>query len=584
MGDGKRHSHMLRSALNRIFPFILWFPRLKKPVVLRADLMAGITVALVLIPQSMAYAQIAGLPVQYGLFAAFLAPALGALFGSSRQLMTGPVAMGSLMTAAAIQTYGGAALGSDEMVAFALAIAFVAGVFQILLGGLRLGVLVNFISHPVVLGFTNAAAIIIAASQAGKILGIEVDGDLTYHQKIWAIVKALPTGIHFPSFLMALLAFGIMIGLRAVRSRFPDVLAGVVVTTVLSYLTSYTGKVVGSISSGLPDFRVPVLDVLEFRLLVKIAVPIAVIGLIEALSVAKVMAFRTKQRINMNQEMIGQGIANTIGSLFQGYFVSGSFSRSAINLKAGARSGFSSVITTVVVGITLLRLTPLLHHIPQATLGAVIVMAVLGLVRIKPIVRAFRVHPYGCIVAAATFATTLLFAPDLERGVVTGVILSLGFYLYRTMKPRITILSRGLDGSFRDAETYGLETCEHIMIVRFDGQLYFGNSGYFEGRVLKRISEKPELKFMIIDAEGINQIDLTGDEMLLSLVRRLKKAGVQVMFSRVKKQIIDKISASGLVRMVGRENFFPRNDAAIEQAWELMEEGHALQCPLREVK
>ena len=566
----------------RLLPFMAWIGKCKDPKVLSADLIAGITVALVLVPQSMAYAQLAGLPPYYGLYASFLPGIVAALFGSSRQLATGPVAVVSLMTAAALEPL---ALTPELYVAYAIVLALMVGIFQLMLGVLRLGVLVDFLSHPVVIGFTNAAAIIIATSQLSKIFGVVVEKGEHHYDTIWRVIVAATSETHMLTLGMGLLAIAIMATMKKFTPKLPNVLVAVVITTILSAAMGFEeqgGKVVGVVPAGVTMPSVP--GGLSWDILVQLvttAVIISIIGFMEAISIAKAMAARTRQRLDPNQELIGQGFSNIVSGLFQGYAVSGSFSRSAVNINAGAITGFSAVVTGLAVGATLMFLTPLLYHLPQATLAAVIMMAVINLVKIEPIIYAWRVQPHDGIVAAVTFILTLIVAPHLETGIVTGVLLSLGLFLFRSMRPRISILSRDPDGTLRDAEVRKLATCDNISLIRFDGRLFFANTGYFNDTILDRVAKKPDLKFVIIDAEGINEIDATGEEMLHELERRLQSLGIELLFARAKKQIMDILKRTGFVEHVGKERFFRLRTHAFEYAWAKLGDDHAETCPLK---
>ncbi len=567
---------------SRLLPFRSWIGELGKPGILHADLIAGITVALVLVPQSMAYAQLAGLPAYYGLYASFLPGMVAALFGSSRQLATGPVAVVSLMTASALEPI---AQGNAELyIAYAVMLALMVGLFQMALGLLRLGVLVNFLSHPVVVGFTNAAAIIIGTSQLGKLFGVSVESaEHTYETVFNTVIEAFHNA-HFETMLMALFALGIMISLRRYLPKVPNVLTAVVVTTLISWAVGFEamgGKVVSSIPAGLPALALPEIDFQVMGQLLSVTVTIAVIGFMEAISIAKAMAARTRQRLDANQELVGQGLGNIVSSFSQGYAVSGSFSRSAVNIGAGARTGFSAVTTGAVVGITLLMLTPLLYHLPQATLAAVIIMAVINLVKVDPIKHAWKVQRHDAAVAVITFGLTIIWAPHLDKGIMVGVMLSLMLFLYRSMAPRVAVLSRDTDGTLRDADVRKLETCRNISLIRFDGPLYFANTGYFEDKVLERVALKPDLKFVIIDAEGINEIDATGEEMLHHLVHRLKQVGVELLIARAKKQLWDTFERTKLMEKLGRDHVFALRTQAFNYAWDRLGDNHAETCPLR---
>ena len=569
----------------RLFPCLCWIGELKKREVLQADLIAGITVALVLVPQSMAYAQLAGLPPYYGLYASFLPGIVAALFGSSRQLATGPVAVVSLMTASALEPIAGA--NPELYLAYAIMLALMVGIFQIGLGLLRLGVLVNFLSHPVVVGFTNAAAIIIGTSQLGKLFGVSVERAAHTYETVFNTIVEAFSSTHMETMLMAIVALAIMIVMKRWLPRAPNVLTAVVITTLISRLVGFEqlgGAVVGTIPKGLPAMAMPELDFQIMGQLLSVTVAIAIIGFMEAISIAKAMAARTRQRLDANQELVGQGLGNIASSLSQGYAVSGSFSRSAVNISAGARTGFSAVVTGVVVGITLLWLTPLLYHLPQATLAAVIIMAVINLVKIEPIKHAWKVQRHDATVSVVTFALTIIWAPHLDKGIMVGVLLSLMLFLYRSMAPRVAVLSRDPDGTLRDAEVRKLETCRNISLIRFDGSLYFANTGYFEDKILERVALKPDLQFVIIDAEGINEIDATGEEMLSQLIERLKEAGVELLVARAKKQLWDAFDRTGLMDILGREHMFALRTQAFKYAWDKLGDNHAETCPLRVAK
>ncbi|MGB5397621.1 MAG: sulfate permease [Gammaproteobacteria bacterium] len=569
----------------RLLPFLRWVGECSDRKVLRADIIAGITVALVLVPQSMAYAQLAGLPPYFGLYASFLPGIVAALFGSSRQLSTGPVAVVSLMTAAALEPL---ALTPETYVAYAIALAIMVGVFQMALGLLRLGVLVDFLSHPVVIGFTNAAAIIIGTSQLSKLFGVVVDKADHHYETIWRVALAATTDTHMLTFVMGLLALGIMIVMRKFTPQAPNVLVAVCVTTLIAWWTDFEkngGSVVGVVPEGLTMPELPTgLNTQVLTQLASTAVIISIVGFMEAISIAKAMAARTRQKLDANQELIGQGMGNIVSGLFQGYAVSGSFSRSAVNINAGAVTGFSAVVTGLVVGATLLWLTPLLHHLPQATLAAVIMMAVVNLIKVQPIISAWRVQPHDGMVAIVTFILTLIVAPHLETGIVVGVVLSLGLFLFRTMRPRISILSRDPDGTLRDAKVRRLHTCENISVIRFDGPMYFANTGYFVDTVLEGVARKPALKFVIIDAEGINEVDATGEEMLHELATRLESLGIELLFARAKKQITDILLRTGFMESHGKERFFRLRTQAFNYAWDKLGDNHAETCPLRVAK
>ena len=554
--------------LRKVFPFLDWF-REMTPETIRVDFISGLTVALVLVPQSMAYAQLAGLPPYYGLYASFLPPMIAAIFGSSRQLATGPVAVVSLMTAASLDPL--ATAGSEGFLAYATLLAIMIGIFQMALGILRLGVLVDFLSHPVVVGFTNAGAIIIGTSQLGKLFGVTAEKADYHYESVYNIVLAAGVEMHWPTLWMAVISIATMLALRKWRPTLPNVLIAVIVTTLLSYFTGFAGMggaIVGDIPKGLPGISLPTFNMEIILELATSAVVISLIGFMEAISIAKAMAARTRQRLDANQELFGQGLSNIFSGLFSGYAVSGSFSRSAVNIGAGARTGFSSIVTGLVVGITLLFLTPLLYHLPQATLASIIIMAVIGLVKIKPIVHAWRAEKHDGIVAVITFLLTLMMAPHLDQGILVGVVLSMGLFIYRTMRPRFAKVARYHDGTFRDLKIHPeLRTCPHIAVIRFDMSLYYANAGYFETKVLQVFADYPNAKFIILDAEGINMLDSTGEMVLIQLRDRLAAAGVTFLVARMKRQFMQSMRKTGAIEIMGGESFFSRLTFALAYAW-----------------
>ena len=702
--------------LARFFPFLCWFKNYDLAS-FRIDAISGLTVALVLIPQSMAYAQLAGLPAYYGLYASFLPPMLAALFGSSRQLATGPVAVVSLMTAASLEPL--ATAGSEAYIAYAILLAVMVGVFQFSLGALRLGLVVNFLSHPVVNGFTNAAALIIASSQLSKIFGVYVDKGGHHYETIIRVIEAAMSNTHWPTFFMGALAFGIMYGLKRFDPRFPYVLVAVVVTTLLSWgfgfqhnykapisaiesprarkmvreykatfneiaklaskrteisqqilqakenpgehhfqtvnlkhelalkdlrsevlkekshmyrkelralkfsaakdeqgglrfylkedipqgvqvdgrtwrmavgekpldesslLLKGGGSVLGEIPGGLPEFSMPRVNGTLLLSLFPYAIIISLLGFMEAISIAKAMAARTGQRLDPNQELIGQGLANILGAFGKSYPVSGSFSRSAINLQAGAATGVSSVFTSLTVVLVLLFFTPILYHLPQSVLAAVIMMAVFGLINVSGLIHAWRAQWYDGAISIITFICTLAFAPHLDKGILTGVALSILVFLYKSMRPRIAILSRYQDGAYHDACTFNLKQCEHIAMVRFDGPLFFANATYLEDQVAKLRQTMPKLKHILVEASGIDDMDATGEEALSLIVDRIRSARYEISFTGLKKNVLDVMKRTFLYEKIGSEHIFPTQDVAIEsvykQAHRATEEE---ECPL----
>lgn len=568
--------------LGNFTPFTAWIRELGDKQVLKADIVAGGTVALVLVPQSLAYANLAGLPASAGLYASFLPVAIAAFFGSSRQLATGPVAVVSLLTASALAPL--AVSGTEEYIAYATLLALMVGVFQLALGFFRLGIMVAFLSHPVVIGFTNAAAIVIATSQLGKIFGVSVEPGQYHFVTVWKTVEMALTDTHWPTLVMAALAFSLMLFVKRNMPKVPFVMVAVALTIVLSWGLRYGGHggaIVGEIPSDLPGLHLPpVMDIEAMAQMLIIAVAISLIGFLEAVSVSKAVATQTRQRLNSDQELIGQGLSNVASSLFQGYAVSGSFSRTAVNHEAGARTGFSSVVTALLVATALLFFTPLLYHLPQATLAAVIMMAVINLLQFKPIVHSWRALRHDGWVAIFTFVMTLGYAPHFEISIIIGILLSLGLYVYRTMHPHIFVMSRDPSGDLQDAGTKILQLCPKIVLLRFEGALFFVNTNYFEERVFERTSSMPDLRFIIIDTVAISEIDATGEHSLRELTRQLVESGIHVLFARAPAPIMGTFRRTGFASDQWADQFFDTIDGALKYAWNaLKKEGGECSTP-----
>lgn len=549
--------------LKKIFPFLAW-PAVT-PRSLADDILAGGTVALVAIPQSLAYAQLAGVPTYYGLYAALIPSVVGVLFGSSPQLSTGPVAMTSLLTAASITPL--VTPGTDIFYAYAILLALVSGLFQLAFGLLRMGVLLNFLSHPVLMGFINAAAIIIALSQLSPLVGISTGQTEHLLLDAWHVIGSLDR-MHELSLAFGVSAIFMLLAFRKLAPRLPGVLITVAVMTWASHAAEFAGvggRVVGAIPQGLPTFTFPRLDWAPIQDLLPAAFVIALISFMEAMSSGKVIAVKTRAKWDENQELIGQGLAKIAAAFSQSMPVSGSFSRSALNLEANARSGISSLVCAFFVLLTLLFLTPLLYHLPKPVLAAIIMMAVFNLINFKALLQAWRASRDDGIAALITFASTLLFAPNIQNGILTGIIISLSLFLYRRMRPRIVIVGLHPDGALRDAARFNLPPLpEQIGALRFDASLTFVNVAYFEDAVLKLERENQNLKYILVAAGSINDLDASGVEIISNLAKRLKQNGIILAVSGVKKQVTDVMDRTGLTQKIGGENIFSTDKIAID--------------------
>ena len=688
----------MQSLLQNLFPFLRWFPMTRDGV--RRDFVAGITVALVLIPQSMAYAQLAGLPVVYGLYASFVPVIVASLWGSSSQLHTGPVAMLSLMSAAALIPF--ASPGGASFIELSIMLALMVGVLRLALGLFRLGAIVNLLSSPVIVGFTNAAALIIGLSQLSKVIGVPFPRTDSYLADLWRVITQIPQ-LHPTTLLFGVGAWLLIAVMRRKMPSLPGVLIAVVLSTVISALIHYEdkvqvgpeqihdprlvaevtsfeavqqrvvkltdelselnrradeleqegglarieeaatlrahgvvlkkqlqllkaentrrrvalhamtltgvtgvdageghlqlyptgevpdglagtskvwrfsgvkedsqvvlsagGEVVGDIPQGLPSMRVPSIHWDLLLALLPAALVMALIGFMEATSISKAIATTTGERVDTSKELIGQGLANIAGSFFGSYTVSGSFSRSAVAARTGARTGLFAIISALAVVLVLLFFTPYLHHLPQAVLAVIVMMAVFSLIRLAPLVQAWKVDPVSALIGVITFVATLLMAPSIANGILLGVALTVLHYLIRIMRPRAEIVARKADGTLGGIRAHGLQPLSETFVpVRFDGSLTFINVAYFEDIVLEAHSEFPDARAILIVGSGVNEIDASGEEKVREVARRLREVGVTLTFSGLKHQVMRLFVQSGLVEELGPDAFFSDKETAL---------------------
>lgn len=545
--------------LRRLLPFLSWLPRINGGS-FRVDALAGLTVALIAIPQSLAYAQLAGLPPFYGLYAALLPTVVGALFGSSAQLSTGPVALTSLLTAASIADL--ATAGSEQYIVYAVTLALLSGIFQLAFGLLRLGVLMNLLSHPVLMGFVNAAAILISLSQIPPLFGAAPPATGHIVSDAWYVL-ADAGRTHGASLLFGISALALLIAFKRYAPKWPGVLITAAALTVASYFSGYAdagGRIVGDIPRGLPGFSLPPFDWDTWVRLLPAAFVVAVISFMEAMSSAKIAAVKTGRKWDENQELVGQGLAKIAAAVTHTMPVSGSFSRSALNLSADARTGLSSIVCAFCVLLTILFFTPLLKYLPLPVLAAIIIMALTNLINVRSLRTAWLSGRDDALAAALTFAATLVFAPQIQNGIFTGVLFSLGLFIYGRMRPSMTIIAPGQN----PAEPIPPGLRDSTGIVRFDASLVFVNVAYFERAVLRLAQDYPALRSLVLSFGAINDLDASGVEMLSSLVDEMRKKGVSVAFSGVKPHVRDVLERTGLADTIGPANFFASDAPALE--------------------
>ncbi|RMH01582.1 MAG: SulP family inorganic anion transporter [Aquificota bacterium] len=551
---------MIYSMLT-FLPFLGWFKNYTKRDFV-ADLIAGLTVAVVLVPQSMAYALIAGLPPVYGLYAAAIPPIIAALFGSSYHLATGPVAIVAFLTFTSLVSY--AKPGEPKFIELAILMAFLVGLFQFSIGFFRLGFIINFVSHAVILGFANAAAIIISTTQVPALLGIKVEQKELIFQNIYEILRNIHNTNPY-TLAIGLVSIALIVGLKRVHPYFPSALFTVVLFTGLSYLFSFEAygvKVVGEIPRGLPLPQFPSVDWDLFDRIVGKAVVVGVVGYMEAYAIAKLIASQSKQKIDTNQELIGQGLSNIIGSFFKSFPVSGSFSRSAVNFKAGAKTGLSNVISALFVIATLFIFAPLLYYLPRAVLSAIVISAVVGLIDPKKFLHTWKTNRYDGITALSTFALSFIMKPDYA--IFIGIFISLSLFLWRSLHPRMVRLARDpATRTFVNAQTYNIPTCPQMEVVRPEASIYYANVENIVESLQDVMEEKKALKHLIIDCESVNYMDGTAVEVLEGFIQESRKKGVNIAFVNLKAPVYETMKSSGLADLIGSENILPSKGYAV---------------------
>lgn len=573
----KKYIHKEVTTLQRFLPFLQWIHKLKDPKAVKKDIIAGITVALVLVPQSMAYAGLAWLPIEVGLYTAFIPVIIAGLFWSSSQMSTGPITIVSLMTATALAPI--AASGTEWYIIYASILAFMTGVFYMTLWFLRMWIIVDFLSHPVIIGFTNGVAILTIMSQVSKLFWVWVDKWSYFLEYVWNLIIAVFSWVHIPTLVVWVLSMIFLFVLTRFAPRIPRVLALLILSISLSYYfwfaENYWWIIIQTIPDNIPSFIFPFfnefswnLSLADYGQLIMYSMIIGLIAFTQTISVAKFVGYQTKSKIDANKELISQWLANISSSLFGWYGVWGSFSKTAVNMRNGATTGFSSVVTGLIVLMTILYLTPLLYHLPFATLAAIIIVAVMGLIKIRPIINAWKVEKHDAIIGIITFAGTLLFSPNLEKAIGLWVILSLALYIYRTMRPKIVEVSMYKDGQYRDCELFWLKTSKCVSLVRIDWDLYFANANYFENEVLTLVSEKSQLQVIIFDFGWINNIDTSGLQVLENLINNLQKMWIKIYMTNVRVRVTEKFHYTWFLETFWIKNIFTHTDDAVEHVIE----------------
>lgn len=523
--------------IKHILPAITWIQNYKKND-LSGDFSAGFIVAIMLIPQGMAYAMLAGLPPVIGLYASTIPLFIYALFGTSRQLAVGPVAIVSLLVLAGVSTL--AEPGSQEYISFVLLLMLMIGIIQFLMGIFRLGFLVNFLSHAVISGFTSAAAIIIGLSQLKNLLGIKL-ADSNVFILLWDAIQKF-SEINFITLIIGIVSIVLLVGIKRFIPKLPGplVIVGLSILTVYVFQLSANGvSIVGVVPQGFPSLSVPIFNLSSIYALLPIAIAISFISFMESIAMAKAIAAKEKYKITPNKELISLGLANVGGSFFAGYPVTGGFSRSAVNHQAGARTPLASIITAVLILLTLLFFTGFFYYLPHAVLAAIIMVAVYSLIDVNEVKHLFKVKKMDGWTWMITFITTLMIG--IEQGILFGVAFSLIVFIWRSAYPHVAELGYlKTEKVFRNTKRY-LEAIvdPEVLIFRIDASLYFANMTFLENKLYERVGEKPLTKWIVFDFSSVNSIDAVAIQSLEEMMESYKKGDIEFVFAGVKNIIMD---------------------------------------------
>jgi len=523
----------------------------------KGDLNAGVTVGIMLIPQGMAYAILAGLPPVYGLYASIVPLVIYALFGTSRQLAVGPVAMVSLLIVAGVGNF--TEVGSAQFIQLAILTALGVGIVQFLMGVFRMGFLVNFLSHPVLSGFTSAAALIIGASQIKNLTGLELSSTKQVEQIIietvqrFAEIEPITAAIGIGSIAAIVL-------IRKWKRTFPSALIVVVVGTLLTALFGLNERgvaIVGDIPTGLPAFSLEFLNLSDVQILIPTILIISLVSYMESIAVAKAIANKHGYKVDANQELMALGAANIGGSLFQAFPTTGGFSRTAVNDQSGANTTIASIISAAIIALTVLFLTPLFYYLPSAVLAAIIMVAVAGLFDAAEIKYLWKTDRRDLSMLLVTFFATL--ALGIEEGIAVGVVLSLVLVIYSSTKPHSAELGQlGSTKNFRNINRYEEANREdEILIYRYDSSLYFANVEHFQDSLFSKIEQRGEkLELVILDASAIHSIDSTGVHVLSEVIKDLRQRRIAFFIAGAIGPVRDKLKKCGIQESMGEENFF----------------------------
>ena len=545
-------------------PILEWLPNYKKEH-LNGDLFAGLTVGIMLIPQGMAYALIAGLPPVYGLYASIVPQIIYAILGTSRQLSVAPVAMDSLLVASGISVL--AMEGTHAYISFAILLAFFMGVSQFLLGTFRLGFITNLLSKPVISGFTSAAALIIGLNQLKYLIGVDIAKSNRIHEIVANAFNKIDE-THLITLLIGIAGIVLIKGAKKINGKIPGALIAVIFGTVIVYVMGFDSQGVSTVKEipeGLPPFKMPDFSLGQFAELIPLALTISVVAFMEAFSVAKALeAKKRNYKVIPNQELLALGASNIIGSLFQSYPVTGGFSRSAVNFQAGANTPLSSIISAVLVGLTLIFLTPLFYHLPHAILASVIMVAIVGLVDVNYVRYLWKTDKIEFALLAVTFLVTLNFS--MVPGIVSGIVFSILILMYKAAYPHVALLGKVKEvPEFRNLDRFdNLQTWEELVIIRVDAPYAFINIQTIKERIIREANKRrTKLNYVVLDASSVNYVDATAIQGIKELITELEEMKVVLVMASVIGPVRDSFHKNGIFKEMNG-NMFLNTDEAVK--------------------
>ncbi len=550
--------------LQKIFPFLTWLPLAKKHW--KDDLIAGITGTIIVIPQAVAFAMIAGMPPIYGFYTAMLTPVIAAIFGSSYHLVSGPTTTSSIVLYAIISRFVTPSNDIEAFVSLAILLSFMAGVIKLLMGIVKTGKLVNFVSNSVIIGFSAGAGVLIAFKQLKHIFGIKVPQGSSFY-KIIAYITTHIEETNWYAFAVATITLAIALTIRKIKkiSKLYMLFAMIIGSFLAIWFGGATNGIetVGKIPSNLPPFRIPDFNFKNMKMLFSGAFILAILGLVEAVAISRSIAMHTHQKLNANQEFISQGISNVVSSFFSCYTSSASFTRSSINYQAGAKTPMSAVISAIGLMLVVLLFAEYASFLPKPAMGGIILLVGYNLIDFKHIKLIFKSSNREVIVFGVTFLGTLFL--ELEEALILGILMALLFYLERTSKPNIAELGLSTDSKFvniiRNKDT---KSCSQLKVIRIDGSLYFGAIETVSDYFIK-LYEAKDVKHILLIADGINFIDLAGAEWLTNEVLKWRKRGGGIYFTRMKIVSQDVLKKGGFIQQIGYENFFKDKRTAIAE-------------------